>query len=115
MMNRKAIYHRADDFTLLHGDCIRLSTRHGAWILDPFSGSGTTGIAASLTGRRYLGIEREKEYLDLSIRRRVELENGSIVRSYRKKIRDIVIADGEPEEADILGVTDENRIQDLPF
>ena len=94
---------------------ILASTRHGAWILDPFSGSGTTGIAASLTGRRYLGIEREKEYLDLSIRRRVELENGSIVRSYRKKIRDIVIADGEPEEADIFGVTDENRIQDLPF
>ena len=94
---------------------ILASTRHGAWILDPFSGSGTTGIAASLTGRRYLGIEREKEYLDLSIRRRGELENGSIVKSYRKKIRDIVIADGEPEEADILGVTDENRIQDLPF
>ena len=94
---------------------ILASTRHGAWILDPFSGSGTTGIAASLTGRRYLGIEREKEYLDLSIRRRGELENGSIVKSYRKKIRDIVIADGEPEEADIFGVTDENRIQDLPF
>lgn len=94
---------------------ILASTRHRAWILDPFSGSGTTGIAASLTGRRYLGIEREKEYLDLSIRRRVELENGSIVKSYRKKIRDIVIADGEPEEADIFGVTDENRIQDLPF
>lgn len=94
---------------------ILASTQHGAWILDPFSGSGTTGIAASLTGRRYLGIEREKEYLDLSIRRRVELENGSIVRSYRKKIRDIVIADGEPEKADIFGVTDEDRIQDLPF
>ncbi len=94
---------------------ILASTRHGAWILDPFSGSGTTGIAASLTGRRYLGIEREKEYLDLSIRRRVELENGSIVKSYRKKIRDIVIADGEPEEADIFGMMDENRIQDLPF
>ena len=94
---------------------ILASTRHGAWILDPFSGSGTTGIAASLTGRRYLGIEREKEYLDLSIRRRVELENGSIVRSYRKKIRDIVIADGESEEADIFGMMDENRIQDLPF
>lgn len=94
---------------------ILASTQHGAWILDPFSGSGTTGIAASLTGRRYLGIEREKEYLDLSIRRRVELENGSIVKSYRKKIRDIVIADGEPEEADIFGVTDENTILDLPF
>lgn len=61
------------------------------------------------------GHRKGKEYLDLSIRRRGELENGSIVKSYRKKIRDIVIADGEPEEADIFGMMDENRIQDLPF
>ena len=40
---------------------ILASTQHGAWILDPFSGSGTTGIAASLLGRRYLGIEQEEE------------------------------------------------------
>ena len=72
-------------------------------------------MAPGISHDKHLGIEREKEYLDLSIRRRVELENGSIVKSYRKKIRDIVIADGEPEEADIFGVTDENRIQDLPF
>jgi len=37
------------------------STHVGSWILDPFAGSSTTGIAANLTGRRYLGIEQEKD------------------------------------------------------
>ena len=41
---------------------IMASTEPGAWILDPFSGSGTTGIAANLLNRRYLGIEREQEF-----------------------------------------------------
>ena len=37
--------------------------------MDFFSGSGTTGIATYKLGRNYMGIEREKEYLDLSIKR----------------------------------------------
>ena len=39
-------------------------------ILDPFNGSGTTGIVASRLKRKYIGIEKEKEYLDLTIRRK---------------------------------------------
>ena len=38
-------------------------------ILDPFNGAGTTGVAAKMLGRKYIGIEKEKEYLDLTIRR----------------------------------------------
>ncbi len=38
-------------------------------ILDPFLGSGTTGISAYLLNRRFVGIEKEKEYLDISINR----------------------------------------------
>lgn len=38
---------------------IMASTKPGAWILDPFAGSSTTGIAANLLGRRFLGIERK--------------------------------------------------------
>ena len=45
-------------------------------ILDPFSGSGTTGIAAYKLGRNYIGIEREKEYLDLSIKRYKEIKEA---------------------------------------
>jgi site-specific DNA-methyltransferase (adenine-specific) len=45
------------------------STRQADIVLDPFSGSSTTGIAAYKTGRQYIGIEVEKDYLDVSIKR----------------------------------------------
>jgi site-specific DNA-methyltransferase (adenine-specific) len=45
------------------------STRSGDIVLDPFSGSGTTGIAACSEGRQYIGIELEEEYLKTSIKR----------------------------------------------
>ena len=43
-------------------------------VLDPFSGSGTTGVAALRLGRRYLGIERDPEWLALA-RARLEAES----------------------------------------
>ncbi len=49
---------------------ILASTDEGDLILDPFNGSGTTGIAASRLNRKYIGIEKEKEFLDLTIRRK---------------------------------------------
>lgn len=52
---------------------ILASTDENDLILDPFNGSGTTGIVASKLNRKYIGIEKEKEYLDLTIRRREEL------------------------------------------
>ncbi len=70
---------------------ILASTKPGAWILDPFSGSATTGIAANLVGRRFLGIEKEKAYLDMSIARRKELESPRLFDEYRNKIADIRI------------------------
>jgi DNA modification methylase len=39
-------------------------------VLDPFSGSGTTGLAATKHGRRYIGIDLSADYLDLSLRTR---------------------------------------------
>lgn len=45
------------------------STNPGDLILDPFSGSATTGLAAAKHGRKYVGIDLEKDYLNLSIDR----------------------------------------------
>jgi len=45
-------------------------------ILDPFTGSSTTGIMALSLGRKFIGIDTEKEYLDLSIKRFEELYNN---------------------------------------
>ena len=46
------------------------STDEGDLILDPFNGSGTTGIVANKLKRKYIGIDTEKDYLDLTIKRR---------------------------------------------
>ena len=48
---------------------ILASTKEGDVILDPFNGSGTTGIVANKLNRKYIGIELEKEYCDLTIKR----------------------------------------------
>lgn len=48
---------------------ILASTNKGDLILDPFTGSSTTGIVANLHGRKFIGVDLEKEYLDLSIKR----------------------------------------------
>ena len=65
---------------------IQASTQPGAWILDPFSGSGTTGIAANLLGRRYLGVEKEDEFLSMSKARREEIENIYIRSNYINRL-----------------------------
>ncbi len=61
---------------------ITASTHPGDWILDPFSGSSTTGIAANLLKRRFLGIEICDEYLELSKFRKIEIEKVEIYNNY---------------------------------
>jgi len=65
---------------------ILASTKPGAWILDPFAGSSTTGIAANLANRRYLGIDKETEFLEISKNRKLEIENQLIADTYKQKI-----------------------------
>jgi site-specific DNA-methyltransferase (adenine-specific) len=45
---------------------IRLVTPPGGLVLDPFNGSGSTGVAAMKEGMRYVGIEREAEYVKIA-------------------------------------------------
>lgn len=51
--------------------CILAGCPPGGTVLDPFSGSGTTGLAATRNGRRYVGIDLNRDYLDLSLRTRL--------------------------------------------
>lgn len=51
------------------------STKEGDMVLDPFTGSSTTGLAACLYKRKFIGIDTEKKYIDLSIKRFEELIN----------------------------------------
>lgn len=65
---------------------ILASTRERAWILDPFSGSATTGIAANLLNRRFLGIDRENDFLEMSRSRKIEILNFETFEKFRRKL-----------------------------
>ena len=51
--------------------CIVAGCKSGGVVLDPYSGSGTTGRQATRAGRRYVGIDTNADYLDLSLRTRL--------------------------------------------
>lgn len=53
---------------------VKLITFEGQVVLDPFSGSGSTGIACLINDRKYIGYELEPNYYDISVRRIEELE-----------------------------------------
>ena len=46
--------------------CTLTKTPTGGIVLDPFMGSGTTGIACKLTGRDFIGIELDEEYFKIA-------------------------------------------------
>lgn len=54
---------------------IKLVTRKGQVILDPFLGSGTTAIAADKAGRKCVGIDKENDYLEI-VKRRIDFHNS---------------------------------------
>jgi len=81
---------------------ILASTDEHDWILDPFAGSSTTGIAASLCGRRFLGVEQEQKFVSLGKARREELNIPGVKDKYSLKLSDLGfrnynIAANEPE------------------
>ena len=72
------------------------STREGETILDPFAGSCTTGIAANLLGRKFIGIDQSKEFLDYAIKRKHEIEDESVANIMLKKLSE------NPEEVMVM-------------
>lgn len=75
---------------------ILASTRAGEVILDPFAGSCSTGIAAYLLGRKFIGIDQSKEYLDLGKLRKIEIENPSRLIEMQKLIAE------NPDEVTVM-------------
>ena len=75
---------------------ILASTNEGDTILDPFSGSGTTGIAANLLNRKYIGIEQDKKFCELSLNRRAALEDPEERKKLSDKMRE------NPQETTVL-------------
>ena len=57
------------------------STNKGDIIIDPFTGSSTTGLAAAQNERKFIGIDNENQYLDLSIKRYEDMAMAWIKKS----------------------------------
>ena len=68
---------------------ILASTDEGDWILDPFSGSATTGIAANLCGRRFAGVEQDEAFCQMGRARREEIEDLDCYHSLASHIDDL--------------------------
>lgn len=75
---------------------ILASTREGETILDPFAGSCTTGIAANLLGRKFIGIDQSKEFLNYGISRKQEISDPLMAEKIFKKMSEI------PEEVMVM-------------
>lgn len=75
---------------------ILASTHEGDTILDPFAGSCTTGIAANLLNRKFIGIDQDIDYLSYGIRRKHEIEDTNIANIIRKKMAE------NPEEVMVI-------------
>ena len=66
---------------------ILMASNEDSVICDPFAGSSTTGIAANLLGRKFVGIEKEREFIEISINRKSELDANFDL--FRRRILDI--------------------------
>lgn len=67
--------------------CVLALTNEGSWVLDPFSGVGSTIIASLKNNRNAIGIEKEKEYCKITNQRIVDFNNGNLkIRPINKPI-----------------------------
>lgn len=69
---------------------ILASTTPNSWILDPFTGSSTTGISANLINRRFVGIDKESSFLELSKKRKLEILDEDVTKTYKNKIAKLI-------------------------
>ena len=100
---------------------IQASTKPGAWILDPFSGSATTGIAANLCDRRFAGIEQSEEFCNMSKVRREELDDIGQRVNLKRHIVDLKILESSKqlslfeEESSMICEESSHIYETLPF
>ncbi len=73
-------YHPTQKPLRLVRRALLASTAEGALVFDPFSGSGTTAVAAKELNRFFVGSELESEYAELAARRIGATERGGVLR-----------------------------------
>lgn len=93
---------------------ILASSKKGAYIFDPFLGSGTTCVAAKKLGRRFSGVEMEAEYCQMAIKRLAQADNDMTIQGYhdgyfweRNSLRDQKMCKEKLASLSALGQLDE--------
>lgn len=94
---------------------IQASTKEGAWILDPFTGSSTTGIAANLLGRRFIGIDINDEFLQISKARKEEIDSIVKQKEYICKLQKQAKLFGKTTNGIIVSDLEYSYARELPF
>lgn len=94
---------------------IQASTKEGAWILDPFTGSSTTGIAANLLGRRFLGIDINDDFLQISKARKEEINGIAKQKEYISKLQQQAKLFGKTTDSILLSDAETLYTKELPF
>ena len=88
---------------------ILASTKPNALILDPFTGSSTTGIAANLLGRKFIGIDTLNKFLNLSIVRKQEIVDLKDPKEFDKFVNKIRGFDNQLKLSEIIQKQLENE------
>ncbi len=83
---------------------IKALTFPNSLVLDPFMGSGTTGVAAFVEGRRFVGSELIKDYYDISVNRLLDAAEGKV------KIREDTPAKEPNQNSSVAKLPDEFRM-----
>lgn len=66
---------------------ITLFTREGDWVLDPFLGSASTGLASKLLNRNFIGVEMEQEYFDIC-EQRLNVPRETLIKFFKEVVKD---------------------------
>lgn len=87
--------HQTEKPVQLMRELVSLFSNHGETILDPFMGSGTTGVACAKLGRKFIGIEIDQRYFDIACKR--------IEAAYDQPDLFVPAPKSKPEQFDLLG------------
>jgi DNA modification methylase len=77
--NTKKLFQHPSPKEIIHYQkLVEMFSKENMTVFDPFTGSGTTGIACHNLNRNFIGIEKEKKYYDIAVKR-IEDSGGNVI------------------------------------
>jgi len=91
----RPLLHKAQKPLKLIAKFVHCSSREGDVVLDPFFGSGTTGVVAERLSRRWIGVEIDEGFCELSKKRILKECCGVVREALRRKLKPLVVREGQ--------------------